>query len=231
MRDQLGVRRRPAAARDSAARSATGPRARCCRAAPRRDRRRASAAARASGCRGRRWRRGSAARSRRARRSCCAGAVRAAGAARARGCAACARASVARAGPAEPRLRRAVRASATPRPSSSAFSRISQRDGTVGTPSIFSARVSRRGCAPRSDVKSCAAWPISSSGEGRPSALRIGRLSQAPGSAASGHVPSLSEPRIMTSVCCRRASNGPQMERRGCTATRGRTFSPAMRLR
>ncbi len=33
---------------------------------------------------------------------------------------------------------------------------------------------------------------------------------------------------MITSVCCRRASNGPQMERRGCTATRGRTFWPTI---
>ena len=42
----------------------------------------------------------------------------------------------------------------------------------------------------------CAASPMRSSGAGRPSACRIGRLSQGPGSAACGQVPSLSEPRI-----------------------------------
>ena len=54
----------------------------------------------------------------------------------------------------------------------------------------------------------CAASPMRSSGAGRPSVCRIGRLSHGPGSAACGQVPSLSEPRMTTSGCCRRASNG-----------------------
>jgi len=115
-------------------------------------------------------------------------------------------------------------------PSSSAEMRISQRDGTVGTPLIFWARVRYTRSAPSSDMKSWAARPVSSSGDGKPSSCRIGRLSHAPVSAASGHVPSLSEPRIMTSGCCRRASNGPQIATRGCTGVRSRTFSRANRL-
>ena len=49
-----------------------------------------------------------------------------------------------------------------------------------------------------------AASPMRSSGAGRPSSACIGRLSQGPGSAARGQVPSLSEPRMTMSGCCRR---------------------------
>ncbi len=116
-------------------------------------------------------------------------------------------------------------------PASSALSRKSQREGTVGTPSIFSARVRITSGDASSVAKSWADWPILSSGDGSPSVFRMGRLSQGPGSADSGHVPSFKEPRMTTSVCCRRASNGPQMKTRGWTGTRGRTVSPAIRLR
>ena len=63
------------------------------------------------------------------------------------------------------------------------------------------------------------------SGCGRPSAARIGRLSQGPVSTAGGQVPSFSPPSTRRSARCRRASSGPQMASRGWRPKLGRTIS------
>ncbi len=150
---------------------------------------RAGQAARAPGSRRRRSHTGWRSRSRYARRRACADASATGG----RG------AGTSRRGAGGALSRRRAKASqgvsgtsasAAPMPSSSALSRKSQRDGTVGTPSIFSARVRITSGDASSVAKSWADWPIFSSGEGSPSALRMGRLSHGPGSADSGHVPS-----------------------------------------
>ena len=60
-------------------------------------------------------------------------------------------------------------ASDRPMPFTSACSRSSQREGTVGAPSTLAARVSTTRGAPSCEVKSCAASPMRSSGAGRPS--------------------------------------------------------------
>ena len=106
------------------------------------------------------------------------------------------------------------------------ISRCSQRDGTVGTPSTFTRageidRRARRGSARnRARQARCAAQAWES-----PSFARIGRLSQGPASCGRGQTPSFRQPRMTTSGCCRRASSGPQMKRRGWADARGRTTS------
>ena len=67
-------------------------------------------------------------------------------------------------------------------------------------------------------MKSCAAWPTASSGEGSPIVVRIGRDSQGPGSTNGGQTPSTRPPSTMTSADCSLASNRPQMNTRGCSA-------------
>ena len=63
----------------------------------------------------------------------------------------------------------------------------------------------------------------------RPAALRIGRLSQGPGSAMAGQTPSASPPSTAMSTLCSIASCTPQMATRGCPSlVRGRrTTVPA----
>ncbi len=121
-----------------------------------------------------------------------------------------------------------AKASPTPAPCSTVSRRSSQRDGTVGVPSVFSARVSTTSRAAASWQKSCAARPIRRSGSGRPNASCIGRLIQGSGAGSPGHTPSLSPPSTIRSACWRRASSGPQMLRRGCRPKRGRTAWPAI---
>ena len=112
---------------------------------------------------------------------------------------------------------------------STASSRSSQRDGTVGAPSwrvgpgqrTLPARANawQKSCADEADRAAPAA--------AEPKACRIGRLIQGSAAPPAGQVPSFRLPRIITSARCSRASSGPQIASRGCRPQRGRTTCPA----
>ena len=94
----------------------------------------------------------------------------------------------------------------------------SQRDGTVGTPSLRAARVSATSGAAIAWAKSCAAMPIARSGTAISNSRRICRDIHGSCAAGPGQVPSLSPPRTTRSACCSRASTRPQIASRGMAA-------------
>ena len=106
---------------------------------------------------------------------------------------------------------RAFAASLTSLPRN-ASSRCTSRDGVTGLPPMRSDQATITSALPIAMRKSCAARPCRRSGGSRPTASRMPRLSQGPGSAASGQTSSLSPARIMRSGDWRRASSRPQMK-------------------
>ncbi len=114
-------------------------------------------------------------------------------------------------------------------------SRARSRTGHRGAPASATARWARRLRArhasaararrPRAATKSCADRPMRRSGCCRPRSLRIGRLIHGPVSTAGGQVPSFRPPSTRRSARCKRASSGPQIERRGWRPKVGRMVS------
>ncbi len=98
---------------------------------------------------------------------------------------------------------------------STVSSRNSQRDGTVGTPSLRAARVNAASGAAIAWAKSCAAMPIARSGTAISNSRRICRDIHGSCAAGPGQMPSLSPPRTTRSACCSRASTRPQIASRG----------------
>src|SRR5215217_7907751 len=95
-----------------------------------------------------------------------------------------------------------------------ALRRWRKRDGTMGEPLRFAARVITTSLAPRSWTKSCAVWPIRCSGDASPSRARIGRFRKASVSTRAGQTPSSSPPTTIRSKESRRASSRPRISMR-----------------
>ena len=74
--------------------------------------------------------------------------------------------------------------------------------------------------------KSWADWPMRRSGDDKPRAARICRLSHGSAAGSGGQVPSLRLPRMTRSGASRRASRVPRMARRGWLPQAGRTTWP-----
>ena len=95
-----------------------------------------------------------------------------------------------------------------------AFRRCRKREGTMGLPPRFCARVITTSAQPSAWTKSCAVWPMRRSGGARPMRRASGRLRKASVSVLGGHVPSSSPPSTTRSTTRRRASRRPRIFRR-----------------
>ena len=131
-----------------------------------------------------------------------------------------------------PRARMSAKAFApsSPSPPSRLVSRLSQRDGTVSASSPRFARVRITDVPATACWKSWAERPTRRSGDSRPNAARILRLSQGSGPGCSGQPCSLSPPRTTISALCTRASSVPRMITPGWLSMLRRTSRPDIRL-